>query len=390
MRFQYICSDCGKHYEISPEMMVCPICCANQDLRKPLRGILEVALEGEVTTNFDIFDLLPVERKYFPDLLVGNTPLFKPERLNKSIGFDNLYIKNDSLNPTGSLKDRASYLVAAFTKKHGIKDIVLASTGNAGSSMAGIGASADLNVFLFLPKDAPSAKLVQAIQYGADVRRVNGNYDMAYGLSMKYVAEHGGLSRNTAYNPMTIEGKKTIALEMFKQMGTAPDYVFVPVGDGVIVSGVFKGFKDLYKLGLIKKMPIIVSVQAEGSSAIAQAVEAGDFGQPVESDTVADSISVDVPRGGYYALRQIKEFDGICSVVSDDAILKAQMALSRSGGVFAEPAAAASYAGFLKEKDKLPKDAKIVVLITGHGLKDIASASKEIEIPEKLYESSGG
>ena len=386
MKFQYICSECDAHYDITPEILVCPPCHARQDPEEPLRGILEVELIGEANPNFDIFDLLPVEKKFFPDIPVGNTPLWWSKRLNAKVGLDNLYIKNDGANPTGSLKDRASFLVAAFALKFGIKNIVLASTGNAGSSMAGIGAAAGLNVLLFLPKDTPPAKLVQALQYGAEVRCVNGNYDAAYDLSMKYVAERGGLSRNTAYNPLTIEGKKTVALEVVRQLKRAPDYMFVPAGDGVIAGGVYKGFKDLRTLGIITKMPTIFVVQAEGSCAIARAVEVGGFRQPKVSQTVADSISVDIPRNGYHTLKQIRESNSACTVVSDRSILDAQLDLSRSAGVFVEPAAAAAFAGFCKEKEHLPADATIVILLTGHGLKDITSASKRIAIPEKLHE----
>ncbi len=386
MRFQYVCSECGARYEITPDRMLCSLCQTKQKEDEPLRGVLEVELEGNATPNFDIHDLLPVEKKFFPDLPVGNTPLWRPQRLREKFGFDNLYFKNDAVNPTGSLKDRASFLVAAFALKFGIRDIVLASTGNAGSSMAGIGAAAGLNVLLFLPEEAPAAKLVQALQYGADVRRVKGNYDRAYDLSLRYVAERGGLSRNTAYNPLTLEGKKTVALEIYRQLNGTPDYLFVPAGDGVIAGGVFKGFQDLLKLGLIERMPVIVVVQAEGSSAIARAAETGHFRQPIASNTVADSISVDIPRNGRYILKRIKEFGGICTVVSDRAIVESQLELSRLAGVFVEPAAAAAYAGFRQRKSSIPADATVVILLTGHGLKDITSASKSIEIPEKLYE----
>ena len=386
MKFSYICSECGKEYKITPELMVCPDCSKAQTEVEPLRGILEVKLEGKADHNFDIYDLLPVEKKYFPSIPVGNTPLWEPDNLRAETGFKNLYIKNDASNPTGSLKDRASYLVAAFAEKYGINKIVLASTGNAGSSMAGIGAAAGLEVILYLPEAAPAAKLVQAIQYGAELRRVNGNYDKAFDLSMQYWQKNKkeAMSRNTGHNPMTIEGKKTAALEIYQQLGKAPDYVFVSVGDGVIIGGVYKGFKDLLNLGIIKKMPVICGVQSEKSNSIYKSLKNGKF-TPVNATTIADSISVDVPKNAYYALKQLKKYNGKCVEVSDEDIIKAQIGLSAGSGCFAEPAGAASYAGFLKIKDDIPADADVVLLVTGNGLKDIKTAKEAVKMPEVLY-----
>lgn len=385
MKFAYVCSECGKEYQITPEIMVCRSCSSHQKNDEPLRGILEVKLTGNIKAGLDIHELLPVEKKYFPPIPVGDTPLWEPERIRNKTGFKNLFIKDDSLNPTGSLKDRASYLVAAFATKHKIDKIVLASTGNAGSSMSGVGAAAGLKVKLFLPQSAPEAKMVQALQYGAEVVQVDGNYDMAYDLSIEYSRLEGGMNRNTAFNPMTIEGKKTVALEIYKQLQKAPDYVFVPVGDGVIIGGIYKGFRDLKQMGLIDKIPVVYAVQAEGSSAIYRALKTGIFDNSISSSTIADSISVDIPRGGYYALKMLKKYSGKSVIVSDRSILKAQNELATLAGLFAEPAAAASYAGFLHEKDNLPANANIVLLITGNGLKDISSARKGLQ-PKKSEE----
>jgi threonine synthase len=310
-------------------------------------------------------------------LPVGNTPLWKAEHLD---GHKHLYLKDDTGNLTGSFKDRASILVAAFAKKHGIKEIVLASTGNAGSSMAGIAAACGIKATIFLPKTAPKAKMIQALQYGANVISVDGNYDMAFDLSLAYSKKHKLLSRNTAYNPLTIEGKKSVAIELFRQIGDAPDHVFVPVGDGVILSGVYKGFKDLLQFGFIEEMPTIVAVQAEGSASIHNALRDGLFTE-CKSETVADSIAVDVPRCGYYALKNLKKFKGESVLVSDDEILLAQKELSEKAGLFAEPAAAASYAGYKKTKKGIDANAKIVLLITGSGLKDIEAATQKIAFP---------
>ena len=205
--------------------------------------------------------------------------------------------------------------------------------------------------------------------------------DKAYDLSLEYTKTHGGLNRNTAYNPLTIEGKKTAALEIYKQLGAAqlgiaPDWLFVSVGDGVIIGGLYKGFQDLLHFGLIDSMPIIYAVQAAGSNAISHAFRNGEFRESYSSNTVADSISVDIPRNGYYALKYLNKYDGRCVEVTDDEILSAQRELASTTGLFAEPAASASLAGFFKEKNSIPHDNTVVILVTGNGLKDIDAAKK--------------
>ncbi len=362
--------------------MCCPQCSAKQKPNEPLHGVLEVLLEGSPPEIFSAFDLLPVERQFFPKIPVGNTPLWEPENLRRRLQFLNLFIKDDTANPTGSLKDRASFLVAAFARKHGIKDVALASTGNAASSMAGVGAAAGLNVLIFIPKTAPRAKRVQSLQYGAKVILVDGTYDKAFDLSLEYSRTHGGFNRNTAFNPLTIEGKKTVGLEIVQQLGLigkeCPDNIFIPTGDGVILSGVYKAFLDLKKFHFIERIPTIFAVQAEGSSAIARALTDGSF-DIHPSHTIADSISVDAPRNGFLALKQLQTNGGKGVQVSDDEILEAQKELSSSTGLFAEPAAAAAFAGFLSVKDSLDKQSINVLLITGNGLKDIESAQKKLE-----------
>jgi len=386
MEFCYRCSLCARTYSIQPQLNLCPDCTKQQQKDQPLHGVLEVALQGSVGPEFDVFDLLPVEKEYFPPTPVGGTPLWEPNNLRDEFGFAQLYIKDDGANPTSSFKDRASFLVSAFARKFGIREIALASTGNAGSSMAGIGAAAGQKVTLFLPKTAPVAKLVQALQYGACVYRVDGNYDMAYDISLEYSQHKGGMNRNTAYNPMTIEGKKTVSLELFRQLGRAPDVVFVSVGDGCILAGVYKGFRDLQQLGLIPAVPKIVGVQAQTSNALCRALQSGRFTAEPAS-TVADSICVDVPRNGLHALKQIKTYDGELISVSDTEIIQAQARLSAASGLFTEPAGAAAFAGFLKISPRLEANATIVVLATGNGLKDSASAQLGVKMPEGLITS---
>jgi threonine synthase len=386
MEFGYRCSLCGKIFPIKPELTLCTDCEKAQVTDQPLSGVLDVELRGEATEAFDIFDLLPVEEKYFPSTPVGNTPLWEPKNLRTETGFQHLFVKDDGTNPTSSFKDRASFLVSAFAKKFNIRNIALASTGNAGSSMAGIGAAAGQTITLFLPEAAPVAKLVQALQYGATVYRVKGNYDLAYDISLEYSKNKGGMNRNTAYNPMTIEGKKTVSLELFKQLGRAPDVVFVSVGDGCILSGVYKGFRDLLQLGLISAIPKIIGVQAENSSAMHRALVTGKF-DAVPALTLADSICVDMPRNGFHALAQIKKFNGSLMTVSDREIVLAQAKLSASSGLFTEPAGAAAFAGFLKAAPELDPQASIVILATGNGLKDSETAKQGIKVPSQLITS---
>ncbi len=383
MDFNFRCSICNTTYAISPELTVCPGCSRLQKKDQPLTGILEVELHGNIDTSFSIFDLLPIEPEFFPSIPVGNTPLWEPENLRQSTGFRRLFIKDDGSNPTASFKDRASFLVSAAAKKFNISDITLASTGNAGSSMAGVGAAAGQNITLFLPETAPAAKLVQALQYGAKVYRVGGNYDMAYDMSLAFSQQKGGINRNTAYNPLTIEGKKTVSLELFKQLGQAPDIIFVAVGDGCILSGVYKGFRDLHDLGMIEEIPKIIGVQAETSDALYRAFSTGKF-ENRPTSTIADSICVDVPRNGNHALAQLKRYNGEMMSVTDTEIIQAQARLSSSTGLFTEPAGAASFAGFQKAAPGIDPNKLIVVLATGNGLKDSTSAILGIEVPETL------
>jgi len=385
--FHYRCTDCNKTFDIKPDVMLCDSCGPKTKKNSPLLGVLEVINSNHRSSLDDIFSFLPLEKQYFPPLPVGNTPLIRPERLIKDLSLTNLYIKNDSTNPTGSFKDRASYLVSAFAKCNNINEIVLASTGNAGSSMAGIGACADQKITIFLPKNVPEGKLIQSLQYGANVIMADGNYDLAYDLSMDYSKKFGGINRNTAYNPMTIEGKKTVSLELVRDLGQEPDHVFIPTGDGVILAGVYKGFSDLLSLKLINKIPTIYAVQAKFSSAIHRALLNNGIFDYQNSTTIADSICVDAPRNGFLAYKYLKKYNGKTIIVSDDEILDAQKILSEKTGLFIEPAGAASLAGLLKVKDSLLKNERIVLLATGSGLKDTLSATRKISKPQKFIKN---
>jgi len=344
----------------------------------PLGGVLECRFEGNPESGSIP---LPVEAEFFPPIPVGGTPLWAPMRLRAELGFSGLWLKDDTCEPSGSYKDRASFLVAAFAKKHGIAEVALASTGNAASSMACVAAAAALKVIVFLPKSAPAAKRIQVLQYGAELREIDGNYDLAFDACLAYTKETGVLSRNTAYNPLTIEGKKTGAFEIardLKRSGSPPpDHIFVPTGDGVIIAGVIRGFEDLLRMGEVDRMPRVWAAQAEGSSAIARALETGSF-ESRPSTTLADSISVEAPRNGVLALAKLRKYGGAGIVVTDEEILEAQLLGSSRAGLFAEPSSACALAAFIKARASIRKGEVAVVMLTGTGLKDIKNAAKAV------------
>ncbi len=382
MKWFYRCPGCDATYELSLGRYLCDVCAKRQQVDRPLEGVLEVQWEGDPDPRTIP---LPVEPKWFAPIPVGHTPLWSPLRLRDQLGAPNLWLKDDTCNPSGSFKDRASWLVAAFARQHGAPEIVLASTGNAASSMAAVGAAAGLRVKVFLPAAAPAAKRIQVLQYGAELVPVNGTYDQAFDLSLEYSRRSGSLSRNTAYNPLTIEGKKTVSFEIVQDLlaagAGAPQHVFVPVGDGVILSGVYRGFEDLLKLGRIEKMPTLWACQAAGSSAIARALAsphdgAPAFDRPLPSDTLADSIAVDVPRMGLQALAKLRRYAGKAVTVSDPEILLAQKTLASGSGLFAEPSSSAAFAAWLKVRPSIPAGDTCVLLITGSGLKDVKAAAR--------------
>ena len=389
MEFRYACTDCGKEFFTDKIVYLCPACGGGQKDGEFQQGVLKVFLDpdylrslgGRKSIRGEDFLPYPVSSLY----PVGNTPLVAPERLRSSLGLKNLFLKNDGANPSGSLKDRASQLVAAQAVHFGEQKVILASTGNAGSAMACAGAAFGLDIILFVPETAPRAKLMQSILYGAKVIPIQGTYDEAFSLSIEYSQERGGINRNTAYNPMTIEGKKTVSIEIFNQLGgKVPDAVFVPTGDGVILAGVYKGFFDLKTAGLTDTIPRIVCVQADGSNAIARALGTGRMKGLAKAVTKADSISVASPANGRMAVEYIRASGGKAVEVPDSAITESQLQLCREAGVFVEPAAAAAWAGFLKERNAINDDDTVVILLTGTGFKDMKSVEDRVTIPDSI------
>lgn len=350
--------------------------------------VLEAARNKEHVTPDDFYPYPSEDKEIYP---IGITPLMKPARIAERLALPGLRFKLDSQLISGSFKDRASYEVALQAKALGEKRIVLASTGNAGAAMSAVGAAMGLDIILFVPASAPINKLMQSVLYGAHVVPVKGTYDDAFALSIEYTKLFGGINRNTAYNPMTIEGKKSISIELFEQMGrNVPDAVYVPVGDGCIIAGVAKGFSDLMKAGLIDRMPKLIAAQSESSDAISRAIRNDDF-SPVSATTRADSISVDLPANGRMAADYVKKSGGWAVTVSDERILDSQLELTRESGVLAEPAAATAFAALEADRDHLVsvlgENASVVVLLTGSGFKDMKVFDNRISLPEPIENS---
>ena len=388
------CLICGKTYQPHEVDYVCP---EHGD-----EGILDVQYDYELidrrlsqgdllhSTDYTIWrykPLLPVKAgAAVPPLGVGWTPLYRTSRLAADLGLKHLWVKDDGRLPTASFKDRASALALVKAQEKQARIITTASTGNAAAALSGLCASVRQPNLIFVPESAPPAKIAQLLVFGSTVILVKGSYDEAFELCLQACKRYGWYNRNTGYNPYMTEGKKTASYEICEQLGwKAPDRIFVSVGDGCIIGGLHKGLKDLQALGWITHMPKLMGIQAEGSAYLFQAwQENADVltKPPIVAHTVADSISAGLPRDRLKAMAAVKETGGAYLSLTDPEILAAIPALARGCGVFAEPAGAAAYAGLLKAVNQglVAADERIVVLNTGNGLKDVASALKAVEL----------
>jgi threonine synthase len=397
------CVLCGTNYNPAEVQYACPSCgplgvlAVHYDYEQIAPRISRAQLaEDHTFTLWRYRALLPVSysHKEPPPLAIGGTPLYPVQRLREKLGMSDLWLKDDTRNPSASLKDRASIIAVIRALETRLvapraHTIACASTGNAASSLAVQSAAVGLSCYIFVPHNAPRAKVVQLLMCGATVFSVDGSYDDAFDLCIDACNTFGWYNRNTGYNPYLVEGKKTVALEIAEQLHwQVPDTVLVPTGDGCIISGVYRGFEDLIHLGMIDRMPRLIAVQAEGSPAIVRALESDGIVRPYPANTIADGISVALPRNGAMAVRHIRASGGFGITVSDTEILTAEKELAMHTGVFAEPSGAASYAGLLRllADGRIAKDERVVLLITGSGLKSIdavvQSAGSVIPIPK--------
>jgi threonine synthase len=396
----YQCSLCGAQYALDAVQYTCPKDGGNLEVILDYETIrrqvtVDILLAGREPSLWRYLPLLPVKDPGglgTPLRAAGGTPVYAPGWLADKLSLRYLWVKDESRNPSASFKDRASSLVVARAREIGAEVVVTASTGNAGAALACMAAAVGLKAIIFAPRTAPPAKIAQLLIYGATVYLVDGTYDEAFDLTIQATNEFGWYCRNTGYNPFTVEGKKTAAFEIWEWMEGqkvllsnlhAPLSVFVSVGDGNIISGLHKGFKDLHALGWLDRMPRIFGVQAEGSAAIANAFHTGtETIIPVSAKTLADSISVDLPRDGVRAVRAARQTGGSYVIVNDEEILTAIAELGKVG-IFAEPAGAASYAGLVKaiSLGLIHSEDPVLVINTGSGLKDVQAAMEAVKEP---------
>ena len=383
------CVRCGREYPAVPNLTNCE-CGGILDIIYDYDQIKTV-LTRETLKNrtersmWRYRELLPVEPETpVPPLRVGWSPLYEADRLAKELGIAKLWVKDDGQNPTASLKDRASAMAVAKAQEAGAHVIACSSTGNAASSLAGNAAAAGFKTYIFVPERAPKGKVAQLMIFGANVISVKGNYEETFKMSAEAIEKWGWYNRNAAINPYLSEGKKTVSLEIAEQLNwEMPDYLAISVGDGCTIAGVWKGLKDLYAIGFIDKLPRLISAQSTGCYPINRAIQENKPWKPMEENTIADSISVGVPRNADKALMAIRESNGIAVNVTDEEILAAQKLLGRTCGVFGEPAGVTGTAAVKKacEQGLIEKGATVVSVVTGNGLKDVANAIKSAGEP---------
>jgi threonine synthase len=327
--------------------------------------------------------LLPVNQVVEPVTLgEGNTPFLKSIKLGEALELDEVYFKNESINPTLSFKDRPLSVALTVARQFNVDGVVTASTGNTGVAAAAYAARADLPCRIYVPESTPKEKLIMMEMYGAKIELVDGTFSDAYIIAGKDAEQNGCLNLTSTFlNPFAIEGDKTLAYEIFEQYGGVPDWIVIPIGAGPLLVSCFKGFKELQLAGKVSKLPKMVGVQAANCSPIVKAFENNlkevspwEHSSQTIASGIADPLST-YPQDGTRTLSTINESKGCAIAVEDNRIIEYQKVLAKEEGIFAEPAAVTAVTALeiMKEKGFLLKDESIVTVITGHGLKDLKS-----------------
>ncbi len=377
------CRECGKEY-LPDFLYICEDCFGPLDVLYTFTdNITKQTFENRSDlTYWRYFEILPIKHKKNIVSLNGSiTPLQKADNLGCAIGeLKNLYIKNDSVNPTFSFKDRPAGVAVSKAKEMGLPAVGCASTGNLAASTAAHASKAQLPCYIFAPFDLEHVKIAQSLAYGAKFIAVDGTYDDANRLASVIGDSNGYGIVNINMRPYYVEGSKTLAFEVLEQLHwTVPDVLVIPVGSGAMLNSICKGFEEMMDLGIISDISNlkIIAAQPNGCSPIVDAYkkDSNDI-LPVElPDTIAKSLAIGDPGDGLYVLKRLKQFHGIGEKVTDNEIKNAILLLAKTEGIFTEPAGGVSV-GVLKklfEEGKIDKDEKIVCYVTGNGLKTTES-----------------
>jgi threonine synthase len=382
-----VCRECSRTYDLAP-LYFCDFCFGPLEVKYDMDAVKASVTREKIAAGppslWRYSDLLPVERTTATDLGAGLTPLIQADRLAAELGLGELWIKNDSLNPTNSFKDRPVTIALAKALEFGLKTAACASTGNLANAVAAHAARAGMESFVFVPYDIEPSKIVATAAMGTVVK-VDGNYDDVNRLCAQLNDEYDWGIVNVNLRPYYAEGSKTLAFETAEQLGwELPDHVVVPVASGALLTKIAKGFRELVEVGLVSDGTAvsISGAQAEGCSPVAVAYEEGtDDVRPQKPATIAKSLAIGDPADGYYALREVRSSGGAVAAVSDAEIVAAIRLLARTEGIFTEPAGGVTVATLAKlARDGLiTPDERVVAYITGHGLK-----TPEVVAPDGL------
>ncbi|MGC8901378.1 MAG: threonine synthase [bacterium] len=391
------CRECGEVYPVAP-IHVCELCFGPlevvYDYEKMKKVVSKEAIASRKKSMWRYKELLPIDGEPTVGIDAGFTPLIKSNRLAKVLGVKELYIKNDTVNhPTFSFKDRVVSVAISKAKEFGFDTVACASTGNLANSVAANAASCGMKSYIFIPYNLEQAKVLNTQIYGANVIGIKGNYDEVNRLSSEIAGKYGWAFVNINIRPYYAEGSKTLGLEVAEQLGwRVPKHIVIPMASGSLLTKVYKGFKELYELGLVPELNVkLYGAQATGCSPISTAVKAHqELFKPVIPKTIAKSLAIGNPADGFYAIEAINKTGGWAEDITDDEVIEGIRLLAETEGIFAETAGGVTVgvAKKLIEQGRIPKDESIVILITGNGLKTQEVLLDHVEplkvIPAKL------
>ena len=374
---QLRCRECGRTYDISPRY-ACEWCFGPLEVAydpDAARQVTRESIAAGPSTIWRYAGLLPVD-EVPGSAPVGCTPLVRADRLAAELGLGELWVKDDTRNPTNSFKDRVVAVALAQAIEVGLKTVACASTGTLANAVAAAAARAGLPSYVFIPANLEPAKIATTAVYGANVVAVDGTYDDVNRLCAELASEQPWAFVNINVRPFYAEGSRTLAFETAEQLGwQAPDHVVVPVASGSLLTKIHKGFGDLVDAGLLDAAPVRVSgAQAAGCSPVATAfAESSDTIRPQKPDTIAKSLAIGDPADGYYALDVVRSTGGALAGVTDDEVRAGIRLLARTEGIFGETAAGVTIATLrrLAEEGVVRPDERVVVYVTGHGLKTL-------------------